>query len=560
MNNHLEIKIIHTTDVHGSFFPYDFINSCKRKGSLARVSTYVKKLRKEYGERLLLLDGGDILQGQPTCYYCNYINTEKTNVAARVINLMKYDAETIGNHDIETGHKVYDKYCLETDCDILAANVIDTKSLKPYFKPYKMMEINGLRIAIIGMLTPTISHWLHEHLWSGMKFEGIPECMDKWTRRVREIEHADIVIGLFHTGFEGGINDNGIGENESIKTATNVAGIDLILCGHDHRLKHVVQTFGDSKKINIINPSSNAHYISESTITAHKTESGWALDKIDSKLVNIEKEEVDEEFLSHFTEDMEEVKNYVNRKIGTIEESIFTKDCFFGPAPFSDFIHDVQLKTTGAEISLNAPLQFDACIKKGEIRVSDMFNLYTYENQLYAIRMSGKEIHNLLEMSYYQWVDTMKSKDDHIMLMDIDNNGRHHWRNLAFNFDSAAGIDYEVDVTKEKGHKVKILRMSDGRPFSEENTYKVTMNSYRGNGGGELLTKGAGIPFEEIASRIEYISDKDQRRLLMEYIESHHHINPQAHTNWKFIPTKWTEHAISKDRDLLFPNDKESTN
>ena len=141
MNKHLEIKIIHTTDVHGSFFPYDFINSCKRNGSLARVSTYVKKLRREYGEKLLLLDGGDILQGQPTCYYCNYINTEKTNVAARVINLMKYDAETIGNHDIETGHKVYDKYCLETDCDILAANVIDTKSLKPYFKPYKMMEI-----------------------------------------------------------------------------------------------------------------------------------------------------------------------------------------------------------------------------------------------------------------------------------------------------------------------------------------------------------------------------------------------------------------------------------
>lgn len=163
-------------------------------------------------------------------------------------------------------------------------------------------------------------------------------------------------------------------------------------------------------------------------------------------------------------------------------------------------------------------------------------------------------------MSYYQWVDTMKSKDDHIMLMDIDNNGKHHWRNLAFNFDSAAGIDYEVDVTKEKGHKVKILRMSDGRPFSEENIYKVAMNSYRGNGGGELLTKGAGIPFEEIASRIEYISDKDQRRLLMEYIESHQHINPQAHTNWKFTPTEWTEHAIKKDRDLLFPNDKESSN
>ena len=554
MNKHLEIKIIHTTDVHGSFFPYDFINSCKRNGSLARVSTYVKKLRKEYGEKLLLLDGGDILQGQPTCYYCNYINTEKTNVAARVINLMKYDAETIGNHDIETGHKVYDKYCLETDCDILAANVIDTKSLKPYFKPYKMMEIEGLRIAIIGMLTPTISHWLNENLWSGMRFESIAESMDKWTRHVKETEHADIVVGLFHTGFEAGIVDNDLKENQSIETAANVAGIDLILCGHDHRLKHVVQTFGNSKKINIINPSSNAHYISESTITAHKTESGWALDKIDSKLVNIEEEEVDEEFLSHFTEDMEEVKNYVNRTIGTIDEYIFTKDCFFGPASFSDFIHDVQLETTGAEISFNAPLQFDACIKKGEIHVSDMFNLYTYENQLYAIRMSGKEIHNLLEMSYRQWVDTMKSKDDHIMLMGQDSEGKYHWKYLAFNFDSAAGINYEVDVTKESGHKVKILSMSDGRPFKEDETYLVAMNSYRGNGGGELLTKGAKIPLEEIKSRIVFMSDKDQRRILMEYIESHGHINPQAHKNWKFVPTEWTVAAINRDRELLFPN------
>ena len=168
--------------------------------------------------------------------------------------------------------------------------------------------------------------------------------------------------------------------------------------------------------------------------------------------------------------------------------------------------------------------------------------------------MSGKEIHNLLEMSYRQWVDTMKSKDDHIMLMNQDSEGKYHWKYLAFNFDSAAGINYEVDVTKESGHKVKILSMSDGRPFKEDETYLVAMNSYRGNGGGELLTKGAGIPLEEIKSRIVFMSDKDQRRILMEYIESHGHINPQAHKNWKFVPTEWTVAAINRDRELLFPD------
>ena len=56
------------------------------------------------------------------------------------------------------------------------------------------------------------------------------------------------------------------------------------------------------------------------------------------------------------------------------------------------------------------------------------------------------------------------------------------FKNLSFNFDSAAGIDYEVDVTKPDGEKVKILRMSNGEPFDEKKWYKVAVNSYRGNG------------------------------------------------------------------------------
>ena len=105
----VQIKVIQTSDVHGSFFPYDFINRRGRKGSLARVSTYVNEMRKKYGKNVILLDNGDILQGQPTCYYCNFVKPTMPNLAASVINYLKYDAQTIGNHDIETGHPVYDK-------------------------------------------------------------------------------------------------------------------------------------------------------------------------------------------------------------------------------------------------------------------------------------------------------------------------------------------------------------------------------------------------------------------------------------------------------------------
>ena len=200
-------------------------------------------------------------------------------------------------------------------------------------------------------------------------------------------------------------------------------------------------------------------------------------------------------------------------------------------------------------------MSFDVSIKAGDVHVSDMFNLYKYENQIYALRMTGKEIKNYLEMSYDLWTNTMKSPSDHIMLMGQEyGHGNHAWgfKNLAFNFDSASGIDYEVDVTKEVGNKVKILRMSDGRPFDEAKTYTVAMNSYRGNGGGELLTKGAGISRDSLKSRIIFESKHDQRYYLIKEIEKGGVIDPKPQTNWKFVPTSWTKQAIALDRKLLF--------
>ena len=102
------IKIIQTSDIHGNFFPYDFINRCPGSGSLARVHAYVEEQRKTYGENVILLDNGDILQGQPSVYYYNFMNTEAPHLCAEMLNYMGYSVGNMGNHDIETGHDVYD--------------------------------------------------------------------------------------------------------------------------------------------------------------------------------------------------------------------------------------------------------------------------------------------------------------------------------------------------------------------------------------------------------------------------------------------------------------------
>ena len=135
---------------------------------------------------------------------------------------------------------------------------------------------------------------------------------------------------------------------------------------------------------------------------------------------------------------------------------------------------------------------------------------------------------------------------------EYDDISRRSSAALTFNFDSAAGIDYEVDVTKPDGQKVRILRMSNGEPFDEARWYKVAVNSYRGNGGGELLTQGAGIPHDELDKRIIWRSKRDQRYYLMKEIERMGTVDPQPNHNWRFVPEEWVKPAAERDRQLLF--------
>ncbi len=549
-NDNITLHIVETSDVHGSFFPYDFINRKPKAGSMARVSSYIKSLRKKYGDKVILLDNGDILQGQPTNYYYNFIDTTATNIAASVINYLNYDAETIGNHDVEPGHAVYDKWIKDVKCPVLGANVIDTKTNKPYLHPYTILHKAGLKIAVIGLLTPAIPNWLSKNIWSGLHFDEMVSSASKWVKYVQEHEHPDVIIGLFHSGKEGGITTPQYEENASLHIAQTVPGFDLILFGHDHTRHNdtVINTAGQS--VVCLDPANNAITIAEAEIQVNGKEK-----KVTGKLVDMTDEPIDNTYMKHFQPEIDSVNAFVNKKIGEFKNTISTRESYFGSSAFNDLILNLELKITNADIAFNAPLEFDATIHKGPLYIGDMFNLYKYENQLYVMRLTGEEIRKHLEMSYDLWVNTMKSPNDHVLLLSDNTYGdqqRLGFKNLSFNFDSAAGIDYEVDVTKPNGEKVHILQMSNGQPFNEHKWYKVAVNSYRGNGGGELLTKGAGIPQDSLESRIIWRSAKDQRYYLMKEIEKEKILDPQPNNNWKLIPESWVKTAATRDYDILF--------
>lgn len=544
------LKLIETSDVHGCYFPYDFIRNKPMKGSLARVSSYVKEQREKY-ENVILMDNGDILQGQPVAYYYNYMDTISEHVCAAMLNYMKYDVGTMGNHDVETGHAVYDRWVRQCNFPALGANIVDNKTGKPYLPPYQVIEKEGVKIAILGMITPAIPSWLPEQLWSGLHFEDMEDCARKWVKIIREKENPDVLVGLFHAGPEGNKLDNVV-ENGSGNVAKSVPGFDVVFMGHDHtrRYEKVVNVEGDS--VLLIDPANMSKVVSEVTFTIKKQDGKVVSKQVEGKLVNMDGYAPDADFLNIFSGAYETTMDFVSRNIGRIEHTISSKEAFFGPSAFVDLIHQLQLDITGADISFCAPLSAYAEIKKGDICVSDMFNLYKYENLLYTMKLTGKEIKDFLEMSYALWTNQMQSPDDHLMLLNEEDNGFGRFKNPSFNFDSAAGIIYTVDVTKPQGEKIRIERMANGEPFDLNKTYRVAVNSYRGNGGGDLLTKGAGIPKTELAKRIVYSTDKDLRYYLMKRIEEVKVLDPKPLNQWKFIPEEWTVPASKRDYDILF--------
>ena len=548
-----QLDIYATTDIHGMLLPFDNAEGKEVDHSLSNLASLVEQTG---NKNMVLLDNGDILQGDPLVYYYNFIDTTSTHIAADVLNYLGYDAETVGNHDMETGHSVYDRVRRELDFPLLAANAIDVNTGKPYFKPYTIIEKKGKKILVFGLITPSVPNWLPEILYKGIRFEGMVETARKWMPEMKAIK-PDIIIGLFHSGL--GDNENkGADENSSMAVAVNVPGFDLIIAGHDHNVETttVINSAGDS--VLVLDGGSRANNLMHAKVTFSSSAGGQNNKHISGEVLTMNSLPQSGAFNDRYAGIEEKIKNYTSEVLGTSDVTISTRDAYFGPSAFVDLIHTIQLGITGADISFAAPLSFDESINEGEIKVKDMFRLYRFENFLYKVNMTGSEIDRYLEHSYSLWLNTMKGKGDYLLKYRTDDkgslqlyNGKPRLRNASYSFDSAMGIDYVVDVTKPDGSRVTIKSLTGGKPFFSDSTYTVAVNSYRANGGGGHFN-AAGITHEILPSRILFATDRDLRYYMSEWIHNRKEIHPVAVATWSIIPAEWVSVARKREYNLLF--------
>ena len=489
-----------TNDIHGSLFSEPYIEGENDIPSLSNVSYYINKKRAD-GENVVLMDIGDALQGDNATYYFNFVDTlsAEKHIFSRITEYIGYDALIVGNHDVETGHKVYDKINEEIDIPYLAANAINTESGKPYFKPFTILSKNGVKIAIIGMTNPNIPNWLSTQLWEGMIFKNMYPLADSIVRDVRKKERPDLVVLAIHGGV--GTKKQYDSENPAQYIASKIQGVDIIFAAHDHR-KFIEKVYNGKDSILVIEGGSKCRYLSKVEVSFKKKGRRIYDKQISGSIVNLTKIPSDTLYNQTFKSDFEKVKAFSNAPIGYLSKDIDFNDAFYGMSDYLNLIHLVQLSATDADISISAPLCTVGRIKKGILVYSNMLELYKYENQLYVINMSGKEIIKYLEASYKLWVEK---------------------KGPSFNYDSAAGIIYSVSKSAGDGSRVTIKSMADGSGFDENKIYKVAMTSYRASGAGGLLG-AAGIQKEEMDSRI-ITKYKDIRSLIYDFTIKENGIN-----------------------------------
>ena len=541
-----------TNDLHGRFFDSLYVSTDSHethRSSLASVSTAIKEARNNMGkENVVLIDVGDHLQGDNAVYYSNFVDTTSQHIFSKVMNYLDYDATVVGNHDIEPGAAVYNKVVKELNMPYLAANAIDIETGEPYFQPYAILNKGGVKIAVIGMTNPNIPNWLAPHLWDNIEFQEIVTSMEHWVQYVREKEQPHFVIAAIHAGL--GDEESDSMENPARYVARNVKGIDLMLAAHDHKITAEQVQNGD-KEIWVLEAGSRAAAISKASVELVVKDGKVVATNVIGESVSMTDVMPDAEYMAHFRNEFLKVKEFTNREVGTLSNTITSRDAYFGPSAYIDMIHTLQLNTTGADISFAAPLSFNATIEKGVLNYQNLLDIYPFENQLNVIELTGQEVKDYLEFSYDNWINEDAVKNGHLLNIR-KNEERNRWsfNHASFNFDSAAGIIYEVDITKDYGERINIISMADGSNFDRNATYKVALTSYRASGGGYLLEHGAGIAKEDIQGRIVELHP-DIREILYDQIQADGTLHAEKLNHWRFVPNNVAAILAERDYKLL---------
>jgi len=521
------IRVAATSDVHGRIYPYDYaIDGKDDDAGLAKVSTIVNSLRAE-NPNMILMDDGDTVQDNSS----ELFNDLEIHPMVEAMNSIGYDIWTLGNHEFNFEKEFIERNISNFNGTVLSANIKNKKDGSSYVNPYQIFNVNGARVAVIGVIPPYVPMWESS---SPSHFKGLEfnEILKSVQETVTELDgQYDILIGSFHMGREDEYGGAGIYD-----LANKVPEFDVIFGGHEHA--KYVENVNDTP---IVEPGFAGWAVSKADIHVMKKDGEWVVKEIEVENIQTKTIEADQKILDEFKYVDDQAKSVANTVIGKVSETFIARPDFITgedkvttmptaqlqPNAVIDLINDVQLKYAGADVSSAAFFKSEANLKEGNFHNKDVANIYKYANTLVGVNMTGENLLKFMEwsMSYYNtW-----NEGDVTISFNKDVRG--------YNYDMFAGVNYKIDLSKEAGNRV-VNPTINGEAIDPAKTYKVAVNNYRFG----TLTKHKWVNAEDkYYDSYEAMQDAGRiRDLIIKYTkeEKNGELVPNVHNNWEIIGVK----------------------
>ena len=548
-----DLTILGTSDIHGNVYNWDYYrdreydDSAHNDVGVAKLATLINQVRAERDDKAtLVLDAGDTIQGTPLAtYYAKQepiTATGETHPMANAMNVIDFDAVTLGNHEFNYGLALLGLWIEQLGFPALAANAINASTGKPAFLPYVIKKVSvgpdapKLRVGILGLTNPGVAIWDKGNVEGRLRFEDMIATAAKWVPVMRE-RGADIILVSAHGG-DSGKSSYGPElpiENPAALIAQQVPGIDAILFGHAHN--EVVEKFVTNQatgaQVLLSEPSKWGQRLTRMDFTLSREWGAWRVTSKRATMLNTNTVVEDPAVLAAVRGQHAKTVTYVNQAVAKSVVELSAAESRYKDTAILDYINKVQTDTVAAALvgtpyaslpvlSIAAPFSRTAVFPAGDVRIKDVAGLYIYDNTLEAVVLSGAEVRAYLEYSakYFRTfapgapIDPEQVNDPSVP---------------DYNYDTMSGVDYDIDISKPVGQRItKLTHLGTATPVADGDQFVIAVNNYRRSGGGN---------FPGIVKTQVYNQQKEIRQLLIDWAQAKGVIDPADfyQLNWRLV-------------------------